>query len=71
MGRYCFATSNVEGFEVKIMPKEFITKAHYPTDDIAALLELHKSNYGLCQECSSLSRLVPYPCPALEGIDNV
>jgi hypothetical protein len=51
------------------MPKEFITKAHYPTDDIAALLELHKSNYGLCQECSSLSVLVPYPCPALDGIE--
>jgi hypothetical protein len=51
------------------MAKEFITKAHYPTDDIPALLELHKSRYGLCQECSSFSTLVAYPCPALEGIE--
>jgi hypothetical protein len=48
------------------MVKEFITKAHYPTDDVPTLLELHESSYGLCRECSSFSVLVPYPCPIIE-----
>ena len=53
------------------MVKEFITKAHYPTDDVAALLELHQSSYGLCRECSSSSVLVAYPCPIIEDFINV
>lgn len=48
------------------MSNEYITKAHYPTDDVPYLLELHISNYGLCQECSTLTKLVPYPCAIIE-----
>lgn len=49
---------------------EFITKAHYPTIDIKTILEEHKSNYGLCNECSTFSILVPYPCNIIKEITN-
>jgi hypothetical protein len=50
------------------MMKEFITKAHYPADDVPYLLELHKSNYGLCDECSTLTTYVAYPCEIVKAI---
>jgi hypothetical protein len=50
------------------MSKEFITKAHYPKDDVDLLLEKHISSYGLCTECTTFSSYVPYPCPIIQEV---
>jgi hypothetical protein len=43
----------------------FLTLAHYPKDNVDLILELHKSVYGLCDECSTLSTHIPYPCKVI------
>jgi hypothetical protein len=53
------------------MTNEYITKAHYPTDDVPYILELHKSNYGLCSECSTFTNYVAYPCEIIKAVTNV
>jgi len=48
--------------------KEYITMAHYPQDDVDLIMERHISNYGLCEECSTYSILVAYPCEIVKGV---
>jgi len=48
--------------------KEYITLAHYPQD--IEDLELHQSSYGLCTECSTNTKYVPYPCSVVEEAGN-
>ena len=50
------------------MTKEFITKAHYPNQDIGEILRTHRSSYGLCSECSTSDKYVPYPCQIIQEI---
>jgi hypothetical protein len=50
------------------MTKEFITKAHYPNQDIGEILRTHRSSYGLCSECSTSYKYVPYPCQVIQEI---
>ena len=47
--------------------REFITRAHYPKDDVDLILEKHESSYGLCTECSTFSTYVAYPCAIVKG----
>jgi hypothetical protein len=49
------------------MNKEYITLAHYPQRED---LELHQSSYGLCTECSTFTKYVPYPCSVVEEAGN-
>jgi len=49
--------------------KEFITKAHYPNDDIGEIIRLHRSNYGLCFECSTNDKHIAYPCNLIQELD--
>jgi len=50
------------------MTKEFITKAHYPNDDIGEILRSHRLSYGLCTECSTTDKYVPYPCDRIQEL---
>jgi hypothetical protein len=51
------------------MTQEFITKAHYPNDDIGEIIRTHRSSYGLCSECSTNEKHIAYPCNPIQELE--
>jgi len=41
-----------------------------PHNALRAVVELHKSNYGLCKACTTLTVHVAYPCPTIQTIEK-
>jgi len=37
---------------------------------LRAVVELHKSNYGLCKACTTLTVHVAYPCATIQAIEK-
>ena len=39
-------------------------------DVFGVVIELHRSNYGLCKECTTSVVNIPYPCRTIQAIER-
>ena len=61
----------VDDFEEALVPIIMHHAIQEEREKIArAVMELHKSNYGLCKECTNSVVHVPYPCRTIQAIEK-